>query len=337
MRIWFDMTAPAHPIVFRPVIQRLREQDHEVRVTARDYADTLGLLRLHGIEHDAFGRHGGAGRARKLAQLFSRSRSMRRYGRDGGFDLAVAHGSNDLALAAGWLGIPAVNMFDYEFATLQHRIGCRRARKVLTPDAIPLERLERYGVTAETHDPFPGLKEDYYLADFEPDESVLDELGVDRARVLVILRPPPDVSLYHRRANVLYPRVLEHLGGRESVQAVVLPRTAAQRAELATLSLPSLIVPDGPIDAQSLIAFADLVVSAGGTMNREAVALGVPVYTTYAARLGAVDERLMRDGLLRPLSDPEAIELVKRDGAAPTRTRRDPGVLVEKILGAASA
>ena len=337
MRIWFDMTAPAHPIVFRPVIQRLRDDGHEVKVTARDYADTLGLLRLHGIEYEAFGRHGGAGRARKLAQLVSRSRWMRGYGRRGEFDLAVAHGSNDLALAASWLGIPAVNMFDYEFATMQHKIGCRRARKVLTPDAIPLQRLKRYGVTAETHDPFPGLKEDYYLADFEPDEGVPEQLGLDRDRVLVVLRPPPDVSLYHRRANVLYPRVLEHLGRRDDVHAVVLPRTAAQRAELAASALPSLVVPEGPIDAQSLIAFADVVVSAGGTMNREAVSLGVPVYTTYAARLGAVDERLMGEGRLRPLSDPEAIELVKRGGAAHPRTRRDPALLVEKILGAATS
>src|SRR3954453_11747785 len=149
------MTAPAHPVVFRPIIPRLRAAGHEVEVTARDYADTLGLLRMHGIEHEAFGRHGGASRARKLGQLISRSRRMGRYGRRGGFDLAVGHGSNDLAIAARRLGIPAVNMFDYEFASLQHRIGCRRARKVLTPDAIPLERLERYGVTAETHDPFP--------------------------------------------------------------------------------------------------------------------------------------------------------------------------------------
>jgi uncharacterized protein len=335
MRIWIDMTAPAHPIVFRPIIERLRARGHEVVVTARDYADTLGLLRMHGIEHEAFGRHGGAGRARKLAQLMSRSRRMRRFGRRGGFDLAAAHGSNDLALAASWLRIPAVNMFDYEWATLQHNIGCRRARKVLTPDAIPLERLTRYGVTAQKFDPYPGLKEEYYLADFEPDHGVLDGLGLDGERITVVLRPPPDVSLYHRRSNVLYPMVLDHVGRREDVQAVVLPRTEHQRHELAALALPALVVPEGPVDAQSLIALADLVVSAGGTMNREAVALGTPVYTTYAARLGAVDEQLMRQGRLRPLTDPEALELRKRDRGDAGPVRRDPDLLVEKILSAA--
>jgi predicted glycosyltransferase len=335
VRIWIDMTAPAHPLVFRPIIPRLRAAGHEVLVTARDYADTLGLLRMHGIEHEAFGRHGGASRTRKLAQLVSRSRAMRRWGKGREFDLAWAHGSNDLALAAARLRIPAVNMFDYEFATLQHNIGCRLARRVLTPDRIPPERLERYGVDDEKLWQYPGLKEEYYLADFEADPGVLEELGLHPARVIVVLRPPPDVSLYHRRSNPLYRQVLHHVGPREDVHAVVLPRTPQQRAEVEQLDLPSLVLPDGPIDAQSLIALADLVVSAGGTMNREAVALGTPVYTTYAARLGGVDEALMREGRLRPLTNPQAVELVKKPGAGGERTRRDPQILVDAALAVA--
>ena len=70
-------------------------------------------------------------------------------------------------------------------------------------------------------------------------------------------------------------------------------------------------------------------------MNREAVALGTPVYTTYGGRLGGVDEALIREGRLRPLSDPRAIELVKRDGP-PVTTGRDPRVLVDLMLGAAT-
>lgn len=139
--VWIDATAPAHPVVFRPIIHELEVRGHEVSVSARDYAQTLELLELHGIEHIAFGCHGGAGRARKLASLVSRGRAMRSFGRGRSFDLALAHGSNDLALAAAKLGIPAVNMFDYEFAVPQHKIGCRLARRVLTPDAIPPERL----------------------------------------------------------------------------------------------------------------------------------------------------------------------------------------------------
>ena len=63
---------------------------------------------------------------------------------------------------------------------------------------------------------YPGLKEEYYLSDFTPDEGALDELGVDRERIVVVVRPPPDVSLYHRKSNRLFPQVLEHLGRRET-------------------------------------------------------------------------------------------------------------------------
>ncbi|MDQ6816235.1 MAG: DUF354 domain-containing protein [Actinomycetota bacterium] len=332
MRVWIDMTAPAHPLVLRPVIDRLRAAGHEVTVTARDYAQTIELLTRLGIPHRVIGQHGGASRVRKLVSLIGRAREMRRVGRSH-FDLAVAHGSNELPIAARSLGIPAVDMFDYEWATQQHNIGCRLARRVMTPEAIPPARLARYGVGPEKLAQYPGLKEEYYLADFEPDERVLGELGLDRGRVIVVLRPPPDVSLYHRKSNRLFPRVLDYLGPRDDVHAVVIPRTVVQRGQVKALAYPSLIVPPGAVDAQSLIALADLVVSAGGTMNREAVALGTPVYSTYGGRLGGVDEWLMREARLRPLTDPLAMTLTKRASNG-SRTRRDPQVLTDLILGA---
>jgi predicted glycosyltransferase len=331
MRIWIDMTAPAHPLVFRPIIKRLREQGHEVDVTARDYAQTLELLHMLDIEHTSFGQHGGESRTRKVAALFSRARQMRKFAKGKHFDLAACHGSNDLPIAARRLGIPAADMFDYEFATWQHNVGCRLASRVMTPDSIPPERLRRYGVDDRKLAQYPGLKEEYYLADFAPNPAVLEQLGIDTSKVLVVLRPPPDVSLYHRKSNPLFPQVVRHLGTHEGVRAVVLPRTTAQKEYVRSLKLPSLIVPDGAVDAQSLIAFADLVVSAGGTMNREAVALGTPVYTTYGGRLGGVDEALIRDGRLRPLTDPRALELEKRPKGG-QRSKRDPQLLVDLIL-----
>src|SRR3954454_25249794 len=332
MRIWIDMTASAHPLVFRPIIARLREQSHEVEVTARDYAQTLELLDMLGIDHISFGRHGGESRVGKVAALFTRARQMRKFAKGKHFDLAACHGSNDPPIAARRLGIPAVDMFDYEFATYQHNVGCRLASRVMTPDSIPPQRLRRFGVDDMKLAQYPGLKEEYYLADFEANPAVLEQLGLDTAKVLVVLRPPPDVSLYHRKSNPLFPQVVRHLGTHEDVQAVVLPRTTAQKQYVRSLELPSLVVPDHAVDAQSLISYSDLVVSAGGTMNREAVALGTPVYTTYGGRLGGVDETLIRQGKLRPLTDPRALDLAKRDGAG-ERMKRDPDVLVDMFLG----
>mgnify|MGYP001209479452 CR=1 FL=1 len=326
------MTASAHPVVFRPIISRLRAAGHEVEITARDYAQTLGILDRFDMDHITIGRHAGASRPRKLLALAQRTSKLHGWAR-GRFDLAVAHGSNDLALAAAWAGIPAVNMFDYEFAVQQHHIGCRLARRVITPDAIPPSRLARFGATGEKLLQYPGLKEEYYLADFEPDPDILSKLGVERRRVVVVVRPPPDVSLYHRKSNPLFPRVLNYLGDRPDVHAVVIPRTDAQREHVRALALPSVLVGEGAVDAQSLIAASDLVVSAGGSMNREAVALGVPVYTTYGGRLGGVDESLIRSGRLRPLTDARALELEKRTNTLDW-PRRDPALLVDMILSA---
>jgi predicted glycosyltransferase len=152
--------------------------------------------------------------------------------------------------------------------------------------------------------------------------------------VLVVVRTPPDVSLYHRASNPLFPRVLERLGKDPDVQAFVIPRTTEQSAYVRNLDYPSLVVPDRAVDAQSLIALADVVVSAGGTMNREAAALGVPVYTTYGGRLGGVDEWLIREGRLVPLTDPRAIELRKRKPDPSKRMRRDPRLVLELLLSA---
>jgi predicted glycosyltransferase len=337
MRVWVDMTASAHVLVFRPLIALLRADGHEVEITAREYAQTQELLALHGLEAEVIGRHGGRSRAGKAASLLSRLGALRRWARDRSFDLAVAHGSHELTLSARRLGIPSATTHDYEFATLQHQLGFRAATRVVVPEVIPADRLERLGARPPKLLRYPGIKEEYYLADFEPDPGVLDRLGVDASRIVVLLRPPPDVSLYHRHSNPLFPQTLEHLGRDERVQAVVVPRTEEQRAYVESLALPSVVLPRHAVDAQSLIAASDLVVSAGGTMNREAVALGVPVYTTYGGRLGGVDEALIREGKLVPLTDPRALELRKREPGAGERLRRDPRGLLALLLSAAQA
>jgi hypothetical protein len=318
-------------LVFRPLVARLRAEGHEVEITARDYAQTLQLAELHGLDYELIGRHGGRSRVRKATALAGRSAATIRWARGRRFDLAAAHGSNDLPITCRALGIPGLDMFDYEWATYQHTIGCRLAKRVLVPEAIPAERLARYGCRPPKLVQYPGLKEEYYLADFEPDPGVPAALGVDPTRIVVVVRTPPDVSSYHRKHNPIFRHVVEHLGGHAGVHAIVLPRTAEQGKMLRGLDLPSLIVPERAVDGQSLIACSDLVVSAGGTMNREAVALGVPVYTTYGGRLGGVDEWLIREGRLRPLIDPAGLELVKRTGGG-ERMRRDPQWMVDRIL-----
>jgi hypothetical protein len=326
MNVWIDLTNSPHVLVMRPVIADLRARGHEVSVTARDFAQTLGLCRRFGIDHTPIGRHRGGGLAAKARGLAVRSFELARWARGRRFDRALGHGSNDVTVAATLLRIRSATMFDYEWATVQHTVNCRLAQGVVVPDAIPPERLYRYGAKGKIR-AYPGLKEEYYLADFEPDPAVLHELELDRAQPIAVVRTPPDVSLYHRFENDLFRTVLDRVRG---TQAVVLPRTPQQRAEL--IGAGGFIVPERAIDTQSLIAYADLVVSAGGTMNREAVALGTPVFTLFEGRLGAVDERLIAEGRLRQLRSPDEVELVKRPTpGSVARVRRDPALLTDLL------
>jgi len=329
VRVWVDLTNSPHVLVMRPVIERLRARGHDVRVTARDFAQTLELCARFGIEHTAIGRHRGEDRLDKAVGLAQRSVALARWARHRRFDLAFGHGSNDVTVAARLLGVPSTTAFDYEWARVQHTINCRLARTVVVPEAIPPERLRRYGATDRKLRRYPGLKEEYYLADFEPERAVLEELEIDPGAPLAVVRTPPEVSLYHRFVSPLFAQVLERLRG---TQTVVLPRTPEQRAELVARG--GWIVPEHAVDAQSLVAFADTVVSAGGTMNREAVALGTPVTTTFAGRLGAVDERLIAEGRMRRLTDPAQVTLERRAEGPGERVRRDPNLFLELLVSA---
>ncbi|MEZ5074490.1 MAG: DUF354 domain-containing protein [Solirubrobacterales bacterium] len=344
MRIWIDCTAAAHPVVLRPVIALLRERGHDVSITAREYGQTEGLLERFGLAYESFASHGGAGTAAKALALGRRSAALARWARRRRFDLAIAHGSVDLAAVGTALGIPQAQLQDYEYAGLQRKLAWKAARRVIVPDAIPIERLEAAGAKAAKLVRYPGLKEDYYLADFVADPAVLDVLGLDALgvrpdrgddeRVLVIVRPPPETSAYHAE-NPLYERVIDRLCADQRAVTVLIPRTDRQRAAAIGRGEPTLVVPEAAVDAQSLIAYSDLVVSAGGTMNREAAALGVPVLTIFSGRMGAVDERLIAEGRLGELRDPADLELTKRDGKPGPLDPRDPAVLVDGALGAA--
>ena len=275
MRVWIDVTNSPHVVIFRPFIARMEARGHQVTVTSREFAQTIGLLDRFGIPHTSVGAHGGASRRGKAQAMAGRSRELIAFARRERFDLAVAHGSTDQPLAAKLAGTPQVSMFDYEYAAAMHHWNGRLATRVLVPSAIPEEALARYGMRPPKLVRYPGLKEEYYLADHVMDDGVLGELGLDRgardrgaaAAAGGDAVPPGRVHRPVRR------RPSTRLLADPAVQTVVLPRTDDQRAQLAG---GPAIVPDRPVDGPSLVAAADVVVSAGGTMNREAAALGVP-------------------------------------------------------------
>ena len=331
MRVWVDFTNTAHVLVLRPLVELLESRGHDVTLTARPLSHTLELLEDWGHPHTVIGRYGGTGLAGKARAAAGRVPSLWRFARGRHFDRALAHGSTDLPPACRLLRIPNTTMFDYEWASLQHHVNCRLASRVLVPDAIPAERLARYGARPPKLIQYPGLKEEYYLADFEPDPAVLEELGVDRGGILCVIRTAPSYALYLRGAeNELVEGLLRRLSASEETQTVVLARTDEQRQTIDGLGLERVIVPKRAVDGRSLVALADLLVSAGGTMNREAAVLGTPVWSIFEGRLGAVDELLASQGRLRFLTDPAQLEIARKPSVATAdRVRRNPAQLLD--------
>jgi uncharacterized protein len=333
VRIWVDLTNTAHPVVLRPLVELLEADGHEVVLTARPLSQTVDLLDGWGHAYTAFGAHGGAGRAGKARAAASRTRQMVAFGRrHGPFDAALAHGSTDLPIACRLLRIFNTTMFDYEFAVAQHHLNCRLADRVLVPEAIPPGRLARFGARPPKLVRYPGLKEEYVLHGFEPDAALLDHLGVDRSLPLAVVRTAPYYALYLGGAQTpLLPTLLRRLDD-DGVQTVVLVRNAEQAAGVRALGLERVIVPERAVDARTLVAFADALVSAGGSMNREAAALGTPVWTMFEGRLGGVDEQLVAEGRLQILRDPAEVQVVRRERARRPAVTRDPRQLLELAL-----
>ncbi|HEV2770944.1 MAG TPA: DUF354 domain-containing protein [Solirubrobacteraceae bacterium] len=324
MRVWVDFTNTAHVVVLRPLVELLEQRGHDVELTARPLSHTVELLDDWAHPYTLLGRHGGAGRVGKARAAGDRVTRMLRFARGRRFDAALAHGSTDLPVACRALAIPNTTMFDYEFAMVQHSVICRLASRVLVPEAIPRERLARFGARGPKLVQYPGLKEEYYLHAHPPDPRLLDALGVPREAILCVVRTAPSYALYLGGAeSALLPRVLARLVAEPRAHVVVLARTPGQAEEVRALGLERVVVPPRAVDGGALVAQADLVVSAGGTMNREAAALGVPVWSMFEGRLGAVDERLVHEGRLRLLRDPAEVVPVPRDPTA-VPLRRDP-------------
>lgn len=327
MKVWVDLTNPAHVIVLRPLVELLEADGHEVTLTARPLSHTTELLDDWGHPYTAIGHHGGPSRIGKALAGGSRTAQAFAFARGRRFDYGLAHGSTDLPPVARVVGFSNTTMFDYEWARLQHELNCRLATRVLVPDAIPAERLAPYGARPPKLVRYPGLKEEYYLAGFEPDESVLDELGLGRGSMIAVLRTAPSYALYLGGSeNELVPQVLRRLLD-AGAQVVVLARTDEQRRALSELD-PRLVVPERAVDGRSLAALADLVISAGGTMIREAAVLGTPVWSIFEGRLGAVDELLVAEGRVRLLRDPAELIVEKAPAVRERRGRRDPAELL---------
>jgi predicted glycosyltransferase len=324
MRIWIDLANSPHVPFFRSLANEFTRRNHDIVVTARAFAETVALAEAAGFAPQVIGGHGGGKLSGKAGNLVQRALALARWARGRKLDLALSHNSYSQILAARALSLKSVTLMDYEHQPANH-LAFRLASRIIVPRAFPEASLSRFGAAAAKVKRYDGIKEDVYLANFQSDpefEKQLRALGVSTTDVLVTVRPPAGEALYHRFENELFDQLLARLSDKPSVKTVLLPRNEAQRKTYSARFGPQLILPTGPIDGRNLIAYSDLVVSAGGTMNREAAALGIPAASIYRGEWAAIDEELVREGRLRRISTLEdVLELPVQKKATATARR----------------
>jgi uncharacterized protein len=331
MRIWIDLANSPHVPFFRALIPEFVARGHQVEISARDFAQTVELAMNAGLTPHVIGGHGGGSITGKAGNLIGRAGALRKWARDRGFDLALSHNSYAQIAAAAALRVKAVTLMDYEHQPANH-LAFRLASRVIVPRAFPAAELRRFGASMRKVKRYEGTKEDVYLADFAPDPAfaeTLHRLGVASEDVLVVARPPAREALYHRFENELFDELLSNLSSRQDVKIILLPRSDTQRADYEKRKFTNLIMPRAALDGANLIAAADLVVSAGGTMNREAAALGVPAVSIYAGKWAAIDEELVNEGRLQRIGSREEVESLVIKKKQQAKPRNATGVKAE--------
>lgn len=306
-----DLANSPHVLFFYPIIKELEGQGHQVIITARDFAQTVPLIKKLDLKANVIGRHQGRSIIRKALGLLYRSSRLFLFGLKQKPMVALSHNSNDLAVAAYLLRIPHIMFHDYEFATIAHRLNSRFVTRLLFPEPVNTKKLERMYGTKNKFINYPGLKEQVYLPGWDFDSEIRKNIGVSEGEIMAVVRTPAEFALYHRFRNELFIECLEYLK-RQPVKVVMLTRDRKQERRLK-LSYPQFYYPRTVLDGPSLVRAADFVVSAGGTINREAAVLEVPAYTVFAGKIGDVDKFLIEKGKLKMIRRPEDIEIKKNE------------------------
>jgi hypothetical protein len=325
LRVWVDLENSPHVLFFEPIIRRLREEGHEVTVTARDFCNTIALARSRGVECSPIGRGYDKGRkmALKVAYNLGRVGQLWAFAFGKRFDVAASHCSRTQALAAWLHRIPIFSSTDYEYNDLK---VFRFAARFIVPDAISAEAFEKAGVRPGAIRFYHGLKEEVYLRGFQPRTDVRAALGIPPEGLVAVVRPIADQAHYgNPEGDAVQAELFRRILAQEGVWLVVLPRTRTQweRYREQAKQHPNLILPEDVVDGPSLLATADLALSGGGTMVREAVALDIPAVSYFEGAIGQLDQALVDQGRLTLVQRIEEIDRIlpvtKR--AAATRIR----------------
>ena len=296
--VWIDLDNSPHVPFFAPIINKLREQGYTVKISARKYSQTVALANLFDLDYTAIGKHHGKNKLIKVVGLIYRSLQLLTFALKSRSTIAISHGSRSQMIVAQFLRIPIVMFLDYEYI---QTIPFVKPSLVFIPNLISKEKLRFLSTRIET---YPGIKEDVYVPSFTPDSSIKKLMNISKDEITVILRPPAYEAHYHNpESEKFFEEIIHYLANQDSLKTVILPRDSRQKESILTqfknyFDSGSLIIPSDVVDGLNLMWHSDLVISGGGTMNREAAALGVPVYSIFKGKIGDVDNYLSKSGRL---------------------------------------
>lgn len=303
MKIWIDLANSPQVLFFHPIIREFKSRGHETIITTRAYAQTVQLANKYRLQHTVIGKHGGNRTLALIQQLITRSLTLSRWAKDIQLDLVVSHNSYSQIVAAKLLGIPSVTLMDYEHQPLNH-MCFRLAKRVIVPEVFPKAAIDKFGAHKKTLS-YRGIKEQVYLADFVPQTGYRKNENLPVEEILIVVRPPAPWTAYHRFENDLFDILLSHLSSNNGRYVLFLPRIESQK--ISVEGIAGIHVAEKVYDGPNLLYHADLVISGGGTMNRESAILGTPTYTVFKGKLGAVDQYLINNDRLYQIKDVEEI------------------------------
>ncbi len=301
--IWIDLDNSPHVQIFENIIKEL-EKDHKVYVTARDYNQTVPLLDLKGIKYRLFGKHPGKNKFNKYFFNLLRTFRLLLWGIGKKIDLSVTHGSRSGILASKLLAVPSIIMFDYEH--MESFLFKSLSKYMLATNYLEKDHLIKLGYPEEKLNFYPGLKENIYLPFYKNDPSIKERLGLDDEKIIILLRPASEIS--HYNADISYNLIedlFQYLISQNNVQIVFVPRYEFQKDKYAKYinnSKNNVIVPKKVEEGLNIVYYSDLVISGGGTMNREAAAMNTPVYSIFQGMRPSIDENLEKQGRLSFIS-----------------------------------
>lgn len=336
MKIWIDLSTAPDPLFFRPIIRRLQDRGHIVWITVRDFCETVSIAEFCELSCIVVGQHGGRTIRGKASEIIRRSMQLTRIAKKEKIDIAVSFNSYSQGLAAKLCNIPFVTIMDYEYQPANH-LAFRIAKKVIVPLGFAAKALRLQGAQSNKVTYFNGLKEHITLKDFQPDvnfHTILEDFGISLEEVLITMRPPALWSTYHRFENKLFDETVIFLIDQTNVKILLLPRYNSQADYFKQFNSTKLIIPPQVLDGLNLVYWSDIVISAGGSMNREAVVLGTPSYTIFRGKMAGVDRKMITSGIMKNIESSEEIHQISLSKKPATQFQALNDSVIEEVIDA---